>query len=369
MVRLRIGFDAKRLFCNKEGLGSYARTLLMDMQSLYPEYEYHLYTPVINKEIDTQYFFDKSKFVVHMPSVSSMLWRYSGIAKDIRRDKIDVYIGLSNELPRSIDKSLTKTVVVIHDLFYKHYPKQFSFVDRMIIDHKFHHAITVSDSVIAASKHTARDIHNIIPSAKSKTQVVYQSANKIFRENKSTVADETFILCVGTINDRKNLKLLVKSYGHLDDADRLPVKIVGDGRRYKNELEAMIKQGGYEPYFEILGFVSNQKLAQLYRDAKILVFPSKYEGFGIPILESLHAGTPVITSNSSSLPEVVGHHGIVIDYSDDVALADAIKLIISSNEKGSYIKNLDKHLEQFSPEQICNQYISIIQGLSTSIKN
>lgn len=366
MTKLRVGFDAKRLFCNKEGLGSYARTLLIDLQSLYPQHEYHLYTPKFNKSIDTSYFKDKSKFTIHKPDSSSFLWRYSKVTDDLIRDEIDIYIGLSNELPRGLSKAGIKSVLVVHDLLYKFFPEQFKFFDRLLIDHKLKHAINEADSVVAISKHTAADLSHTFSNSEHKTSVIYQSVNNAFRAIPVEQATGDYFLCVGSINKRKNLKLLIKAYDHIPDKQKQPVTIVGTGKRYKEELLDMIKERGYEHLFKFEGYVTNQTLVQHYNKAIALIFPSQYEGFGIPILESLSMHVPVISSSMSSLPEVIGQHGIVIDYSDDVALANAIKLMSKKESKLNYLRGLDDHLHNFSPELICREYISIIEQLTTS---
>jgi glycosyltransferase involved in cell wall biosynthesis len=365
MIKLKIGFDAKRLFCNKEGLGSYARTLLMDMQTLYPNLEYHLYTPQIDESVSTDYFKNNSNFVIHTPSSKSFLWRYSKITEDLVRDNIHVYVGLSNELPRGLSKAGIKSILVVHDLLYKFFPEQFNLVDRKLIQHKLKNAIHEADRVVAVSEHTAHDIGITFPTAKEKTSVIYQSVNKDFRNKENINPQRSYFLCVGSINNRKNLKQLVYAYDHIPPDERQVTIIVGTGKEYKQELVELIKEKAYEHLFKFKGYVSNKNLVELYKNALALIFPSQYEGFGIPILESLHMNVPVIASSVSSLPEVVGQHGIVIDYNDHVALANAIKHISIKDSQTTYLKELKDHLHKFSPELICRKYVSLIEELST----
>lgn len=360
MRELKLGFDAKRLFCNKEGLGSYARTLLRDLQTAYPQHEYHLYTPRIDNSIDHSYFTESDRFIVHYNANTPKLWRYSKISKDLKRHKIDVYIGLSNELPRGLSSNGIKSIVVIHDLLYKYYPNQFSFVDRHIIKHKLNHAISKADQVLAVSQHTKSDIVRNYNIANEKIKVIYQSVNKLYRD-ANTQGNGEYLLCVGTINERKNLKLLVDSYQHMDPNDRVPVLVAGNGGRYKVELIEAIKSYKLEHLFTFIGYVSDEKLIELYKKAIALIFPSRYEGFGIPVIESLSMNIPVIACNSSSIMEVVGQYGIVIDSYDSVVLSEAIIQITDPNNRQSLLNGVENHLRNFQSDVICKEYMQSIE--------
>jgi glycosyltransferase involved in cell wall biosynthesis len=366
MRELKLGFDAKRLFCNKEGLGSYARTLLRDLQSAYPQHEYHLYTPRIDNSIDHSYFTESDRFIVHYNASASKFWRYSNISKDLKRDNIDVYIGLSNELPRGLSDNGVKSIVVIHDLLYKYYPSQFSLVDRLIIKHKLDHALSNADQVLAVSQHTKSDIARNYNISEEKIKVIYQAVNKLYRAETNTQEHGEYLLCVGSINERKNLKLLVDAYQHMDANDRVPVIIAGNGGRYKAELIEAIESYKLEHLFTFIGYVSDEKLIELYKKAIALVFPSRYEGFGIPVIESLSMNIPVIACNSSSIMEVVGQHGIVIDSYDSVVLSEAIIKIIDPNNRQTLLNGVEKHLTKFDPETICNAYLHSIKHTISS---
>lgn len=363
MRKLKLGFDAKRLFCNKEGLGSYARTLLRDLQAIYPQHEYHLYTPHIDHSIDHSYYTDNDRFIIHHKANAYKLWRYYSISEDLKRDKIDVYIGLSNELPRKLSDNGIKSLVIIHDLLYKYYPSQFTFIDRLIIKHKLKHALTSADQVIAVSQHTQSDIVKNHSISAGKLKVIYQSANKLFRVKPSTLHNGDYLLCVGSINKRKNLKLLVEAYNHMDDNDRVPVVIAGDGRSYKTELIEIIKSYNLEHLFTFVGYVSDEKLIELYKKAIALIFPSRYEGFGIPVLESLSVNIPVVACNSSSIAEVVGQHGIVIDSFDSVDLSKAIIQIIDPDNRQNLLNGVENHLIKFQAKVICKEYMQSIENI------
>lgn len=363
MKKLKIGFDAKRLFYNKEGLGSYARTLVFNLQKFYPEIEYHLFTPSIEKNGLADAFIDNPRFIIHTAGKKKQsLWRSKGIVKDLIEADIDIYWGLSNELPWGIEKTSIKTFVTIHDLIYKKFKKQFSFVDRLIYDQKFSHAIKVSDKILVPSLSTKNDIQELFDTANNKIQVIYQSVNPIFNQLATLNKTEEYLIFVGTLNERKNLMLLVKAIESLPEEERLLVKVVGEGSGYKERVLTYIKKHGLERYFDFRGNILIQDLAKLYLGATALVFPSKYEGFGIPVIEALTLGKTVIVSDSSSLPEIAGQHGIVIDYNDHVDLSKAIKYISKKKNRIALMKDCEYHLTKFQPSKICKKIYNVISN-------
>ncbi|HHH52955.1 MAG TPA: glycosyltransferase family 1 protein, partial [Bacteroidetes bacterium] len=159
---MRIGFDAKRLFLNYTGLGNYSRTLVSNLQRFYPQHEYHLYTTKTTRNKDTEEFFDTSKYTIHECHYSlKSYWRSYSIVENLKNDGIDIYHGLSAEIPFGIDKSGIKTVVTIHDLIFKFFKKDYTLIDRMLYNMKTKYACNHADKIIAISKRTKDDILSI----------------------------------------------------------------------------------------------------------------------------------------------------------------------------------------------------------------
>ena len=305
---LNIAFDAKRLFHNREGLGSYARTLVSSMQELLPQHTYYLCTPTLSEHEYAQGFLDSKKYhhLVAPPKAQKALWRSKGILKVLTEHDIDVYWGLSNELPIGISKIECKSIVTIHDLFYKKYPKQFRWADRLIIAKKYEAAIKSADKIVVASQSTQKDLETYFSEVNERVEVVYQSTQYEGRQPEVGTESEPYYLIVGSITPRKNLELIVKTYAEMAPEARLKVKVVGRHTSHMDNLRRLMKELGVTDSFEFLGQVSDVNLWTLYSGARALLFPSYYEGFGIPILEALSAGIPIIGNASSSIPEVIG---------------------------------------------------------------
>jgi len=358
----KIAFDAKRLFHNREGLGSYARTLVSNMQALLPQHTYYLCTPDLGDNAYAQDFFDDSKYrhITAPTKANKSIWRTQGIVKDLRRHEIDVYWGLSNELPIGITQVGCKSLVTVHDLFYRYYPQQFGWLDRWVVGRKYRHAVNSADKVIVTSQHTHRDLIRAFPKVEQ-VEVLYQSTAYEDRQPQIDPQAEPYYLMVGSITPRKNLALVVDTYAQLPPEERLKVRIVGRLTKYADQLKSTMARLGVESCFEFLGQVSNEDLWRLYSNAYALVFPSRYEGFGIPVLESLTAGVPVIGSSRSSIPEVIGKHGIVIEYDSTESLRAAfIKL---KETRASLLDGVDGHLKSFAKETTIQQVAHILSDL------
>ncbi|MEZ4987094.1 MAG: glycosyltransferase family 1 protein [Saprospiraceae bacterium] len=210
----RIGYDAKRLFNNFTGLGNYSRTLLRNLAAYYPDEEYFLYTPTIKRHDQTRYFLDSPMFNVHTPSgMQRLLWRSRGVVNDMARHEVELYHGLSHEIPQGLGKKGIPAVVTIHDLIFKHYPEQYRWWDRQVYDYKFRYACEQSQYVIAISESTKQDVMAFYGIPEEKIRVVYQSCHEGFMVKKPLKTQEAvitkyglppdFFLYVGSLIPRK----------------------------------------------------------------------------------------------------------------------------------------------------------------------
>jgi len=337
---MRIGYDAKKLYANFAGLGNYSRTLVGNMHSLFHNTPLTLYTTKLTDTSATEYFRASKDINTHAYlKWDKALWRSRGIVKQLQKDHIEVYHGLSHELPFGIHRSGIKTVVTMHDLVYKIYPQDYSRTDRWIFDAKFRYACQHADHIIAISESTKQDIVKYFDTDPDRISVVYQACHRAFYSPKleigfSTIArhfqlPEKYLLVVGSIFPRKNLSLLLKALALLPAALRLPLVIVGRGDAHKQELIRLAQQLGIE---DMLVWAPNVKQTQplrtLYANATAFVYPSRYEGFGIPVVEALLSRTPVITTNVSSLPEAGGPDTLYVDPGDAEGLATTMERVI-----------------------------------------
>lgn len=328
---MRIGFDAKRAFHNTTGLGNYSRDIIRLFSQNMPEAELFLFDPKGKSNIDFEYDLSSTKIIGadSNSGIGRSVWRQYGIAKEVKNLQLDVYHGLSNELPSGIQHTKAKSLVTIHDVIFDRHPEWYSFIDRSIYHQKVAKAIAHASVVVAISEQTKFDLISIYKANPAKIKVVYQGCNPEFgkpqtpAEIKHNLAEfnlpDAFILYVGTIEPRKNLLKLVQAISHTN----IPLVVVGRPTAYAKKVMHALKGTALEKNFYHIRQVSTKQLASLYKKANLFVYPSLYEGFGIPIIEALSSGTPVITGHGA-LAEACGGGGITVDVSDTKKLEEAI---------------------------------------------
>jgi glycosyltransferase involved in cell wall biosynthesis len=368
---LRIGFDAKRLFANSTGLGNYSRTLVKDLKTSFPDNELVLFSSKFKINEETNSFFSNDYEIV---KGSGPFWRTSRMVSDIKKSDVDVFHGLSHELPIGIQKADCASVVTIHDIIYKFVPSDYQYIDRKIYDFKFKYACKHSNKIIAISQSTKNDIIKYFDIDANKIEVIYQTCSDIFKVNSTKddvvkVIDkyklpQQFLLYVGSIIERKQLLQIVKALKSLKGIVKLPLVVVGSGGKYKQTVVEYIKKNNLENTVIFPGFIQNSDLPYLYKAAKIFIYPSIYEGFGIPIIESLYCKTPVITSNLSSLPEAAGGGALYVEPHKPESIAEAIvQLLTNVDLYKSLINNGFDHVQSFNSKLISGQLIKLYERL------
>lgn len=374
---MRIGFDAKRVFNNFTGLGNYSRSLIANLHAANPEIELHLFSPKIQRTAQTEPFLVGDDFQVHTPKKGlKSLWRSYGITGEIDQNAIEIYHGLSNELPLNIRQSKAKSVVTIHDLIFLKYPQTYKPIDRAMYQFKFKKAIENADKVIAISASTKQDIIDWTGVSPEKVEVIYQSCDPIFYQPQSVDQIKVnlqglnlpseFFLSVGTVERRKNLEVVLKAYHQLPAAQRIPLVVVGGGKAYKEQMKQLAAELKLE--FHIIWMESKLTTAQLqalYQSAAGLIYPSLYEGFGLPVVEAMLSRTPVITSNVSSLPEAAGEHSLLIDPKSSEELSDAIQQLTTDSTLRQEISDqgLAYAHAQFNPELQTHALLDLYHSL------
>ena len=372
-----IGFDAKRITHNTTGLGNYSRFIVNALSVYFPEDKYILYSPSkgkeqlrnkINASKNTTFSFPDKFIDKKFPA----FWRSKSILNTLRSDKIQLFHGLSNELPFGIKKTGIPSVVTIHDLIFLRYPHYYKPIDRAIYTYKFKKACKDANLIIAVSETTKRDIIDFFSIPEKKIQVVYQNCDKIFQSSVNEVEKqkireiyqlpERYVLSVGSIEERKNLLLLVKALRYLPSD--IYVVAVGKKTAYTEEVLSYIALNNLSNRVKLLHEVPFIHLPALYQTASVFVYPSLFEGFGIPVIEALHSGTPVIASASSCLQESGGTHSIYIDPNDEKALANAIEKVFSDGSlRKLMIEEGRKYVRQFSDKHIADQLHNIYKEL------
>jgi Glycosyltransferase len=236
---MNIGFDAKRAYHNGTGLGHYSRTLISSLAEYYPGHEYYLFNPKASSKFHLQQLKNIHEVLPGFPSsLFPSAWRSSWVKKDLQKFNIDLYHGLSHEIPVGIQKTKIKTVVTIHDLIHERYPEQYNSIDVNIYNKKFRYACEHADKVIAISSQTKQDIIDFYKTPEEKITVCYQSCNPAFskaisEEEKKRVTQlydlpEKYFLYVGSIIERKNLLTICKALVVLKDDLNIPLVVIGE---------------------------------------------------------------------------------------------------------------------------------------------
>ena len=363
---MNIGFDAKRAVQNHTGLGNYSRFIIDIMSRYYPADRYLLYAPRKreNKELDV--LLRRPGVAIRYPSSFwgkqlSSLWRVWGIGKELRPQGIDLFHGLSNELPLTIRKSGVRSIVTIHDLIMLRYPQYYTWIDRHIYAYKFRKACLNSDHIIAVSETTKKDIMDFWGIPEGKISVVYQGCDPLFKQPASQELKEevrrkyglpaTYILYVGSIEERKNLMLLVEAAAMA--RTRCPVVAVGRRTPYADQVVSWAERHGMAGRLMMLHGVPSPDLPAIYRMASLFVYPSRFEGFGIPLLEALNAGVPVIGATGSCLEEAGGESSLYVSPDDPAALAEAIDRVLGDEAlRGMMVARGRDHAARFTREQL-----------------
>lgn len=370
---MNIGFEAKRIFHNKTGLGNYSRDLIRLLSQYYPENTYALYNPKkasqrLFKSNNINVFEKKPRSLFHKKFYN--FWRQKGVVKDLTKDGVSIFHGLSGEIPFGLRANKIKSVVTIHDLIFVRYPHFYSFFDRKIHFYKFKKAVRQSDLVIAISEQTKNDIVEFLKIDASKIKVIYQGCHSVFKKDFSDNEynevitkynlPKEFILNVGTIETRKNILLAVKAIKNIDTC----LVLVGKETDYADEVKNYISAHQLGNKVIFLKGLSLEELAILYKLAKVFVYPSLYEGFGIPIIEALYSKTPVITTSGGVFPEAGGPDSIYVNQTSVTEMENAILKLLQNDDLRKEItqKGWD-FVQKFNDENIANQLIQVYNSL------
>lgn len=364
---MKIAFDAKRFFHNTSGLGNYSRDLVRILSEYEPENEYLL----LNKNKS-----ERGKDILERPNVhfietsKGSLSRQLKMGKDAQKQGANIFHGLSGELPLKWDPKPIKKIVTIHDLIFVRYPQYYSFFDRKIHFWKFKKAADSADKIIAISEQTKRDIIQYLKVPENKIEVIYQGCHHAFKEQQSPEMmqavkekfklPERFILNVGTIEDRKNLLNVVKAISGTE----IPLVVVGRKTKYYQKIESFLKKNKMEKQVFFLEGVSMDELACLYKLADIFVYPSFFEGFGIPVIEALFSKTVVVTSNTSCLPEAGGKDSVYVNPDNDLDIRSKLKFLWENeSERKRREEKGFEFVQKFNDEPIAKELIKFYQKI------
>lgn len=370
---LTIAFDAKRALYNRTGLGNYSRNIIRSLALFAPDHKYLAYAPSKKTPLsftfpaNVQVKYPRTLLAAQLPS----LWRSAGIVRDLEKDHVQLFHGLSNEIPFGLHRKKIASVVSIHDLIFFRFPEMYRYADRCIYKNKIRYALKYADAIVAVSEQTKQDIVDFFSVPESTIHVIYQSCDTAFTREFSVQEKEivrkryslpnNYLLYVGTIERRKNVLNLVKAVHRLNDSPSLVV--IGKPTRYLTEVIDYIKTNKIGNIV-LLHDVPSEDLPLIYGGAMVFVYPSLYEGFGIPVLEALSAGIPVITGNSKCFKEITGDAAISVDSRNPEDIAQAIRSLLDNEMLRNNLKDKGKKRAAcFSEEKIAGNMMSLYQSL------
>jgi glycosyltransferase involved in cell wall biosynthesis len=370
---MNIGFDAKRLFLNYTGLGNYSRFIVNGLIKNETNNNYFLFSPRIKKNSETVSYFNNEKVEIIMPSFPfsvaplSNIWRSYAVTKEHTFKNLDVFHGLSHELPINIDRRIRK-IVTIHDLIFLRYPQFYGAINASIYKSKVTYACHQADKIIAISESTKSDLIEYLGVKENKIDVVYQGCHPQFGEVQSQHKLEEvsrkynlpkkFILFVGTIEERKNLLVIIKSLALISPENRPYLVVIGKKTSYFNKVEQFINENILTNYVHILSNADFSDFPAIYQQASLFVYPSLFEGFGIPIVEAIQSNVPVITSKGSCFSEAGGPNASYIDPHNEHVLAEIITTTLSQDQQ-ERISLQKEHIRQFDNSIIAKKIMEI----------
>ena len=376
-LHLTIGYDAKRAVSNGTGLGNYCRTLLNDLGTIDTTDSFRLYVPDLGRD-DLRSQLDMPRNMNFVTPANKLvkplrsLWRIKGIINDLKRDGVDIYHGLTGELPLGLSEAGIKSVVTIHDLIFMRCPEYYNPVDVAIYKWKFRNAIRQANRIIAISECTRRDIMELGEIDDSRIDVVYQSCDTRFHlqvspEQKQDVRaryslPKRYVLFVGTIEERKNALLAAQALPYL--SDDIHLVLVGRQTAYAKTITSFARQNGLANRIHMLSGVPTSDLYAIYQQAECFVYPSRYEGFGIPVIEAIQSRLPVIACTGSCLEEAGGPDNVYVDPDEPQEMAMAIKSITDNPDAARQIvtRSLD-YIRRFENGNVAQEMLNVYRSL------
>lgn len=376
---MNIGYEAKRFFTNYTGLGNYCRFVIDALTTYEPANTYYLYTPKNIGHRDITAILERNNVEVVQPEKIYQLlkllslWRTWGVSSHETIKKLEIFHGLSQELPYGLPAHIRK-VVTVHDLIFLRYPQFYNPIDVKIYLAKVKSACNRADKVVAVSRQTADDLKSFLNIDESKLEVIHQGCNAIFRrqispheikgiKEKYGLPDQ-YILNVGTIEERKNSILIVKALAALKPEDRLPLVIVGRKTAYYDKVVACAEKLQVLSSIIFIHGASFIDFPAIYRGASLFVYPSLFEGFGIPLIEAIESGLPVITSSGSCFSEAAGPDAVYINPTNPEELAYQIQHALQDTMAVSTrVTRAQQYIKRFQPDKIAHEFQRIYTQL------
>ncbi len=371
---MQIGIEAKRIFENTTGLGNASRSICTAIATCYPQHTLHLYTPQLSNNYSPL-----PNSVVHTSNkntkLGKIIWRSLGINALAKKHKLHTFFGIGAELPLGIHQHIANCVVLIHDIIFEIYPKLYNPIDVITYRKKIKYACNIANKIAVVSEQTKQDLITKYQIPANKITVTYLCVPAVFEQPiiNFTALDslnlpKQYLLYVGSIIERKGLLNIIEAMATLQH--KIPLVVLGNGdKKYIVLVKNTIKKLQLENYVIFANetyatsiSTLNSNIPLLYKKATALLYPSIYEGFGMPIIEAMYMGTPVITSNISCMPDIAGNAALLINPYSISSIATAIEAIINNTAlRANYSALGLLNCQRFSAKNIAKNYMALIE--------
>jgi glycosyltransferase involved in cell wall biosynthesis len=372
----RIGIDATALPPQPAGAGIYTINLIHSLAALDTDFEFYIIAQQSGRKLIES---DKTRALnwVVLPDKSPprrLIWEQTRLPGLVRKMELDLLHSLHYSRPLSLECS---SVVTFHDMTFFLYPQYHTFFKRLYFPAAMRKSARSADALISVSENTKKDLVERLGVPDSKIHVVYHGVADRFKpisdwnqlENISQKYNlpAEFILYVGVVEPRKNLISLLNVFQNLQKSNKnLGLVIAGQTGWGYHAVQEMVAKLELRDTVLFTGYIPPEDLPAIYNLARLFVYPSIYEGFGLPVLEAMACGTPTITTSISSLPEIVGDAGILVPPNDDRALLEAIKSLLEDEKDQNRLSTRGlQHAAEFTwtrtAQETCEIYSQVLE--------
>lgn len=365
-----VGLDAKRIVANASGLGSYGRNLVNGLAAVTDsDFRFLLYTPCEGQEVLREQLTPSERWQWRVARCHTRLgrdyWRTRGVVRQLQQDGVRLFHGLSGELPMGLRQAGVVGVMTVHDLIFLRHPEWYKPWDAWLYRRKFFRSLRECERIIAISERTKEDVLYYTDFPAHRIDVIYQSCGTRFSQPVAAAAlqrvaqryglPSRFVLSVGTIEARKNVALAVRALAALPQS--VHMVLVGRATPYLREVQRAACSVGVAERLHVLQGVPNEDLPALYRLASLFVYPSRYEGFGLPIIEAIRSGLPVVAATGSCLEEAGGSSMLYVQPDDVAAMANAMQHMLGEDVT-ERVAAAQRHVQRFEQTDVAQQVLA-----------
>ncbi len=365
---MKIAVDARLLSRPITGIGRYTLEMCRSLSKI-PHISLYLYSPA---PICADLPLDFESVIVRTcgweNGLLRQLWSESYLPMWAKNDAVDVFWGPCHRLPHWLPNNIAR-VVTIHDLVWIYAPDTMRPLSRLLERYQMPFGVKIADGVVADSQATANALKKELAVCKNKLAVIPLGASQakcIVPSDllKELGIDHPYFLFVGTQEPRKNLTRLLAAYSRLPTSlKESTMLVIAGGKGWGDvKLSNLITEFGLMNYVRVLGYVDETTLSALYANAQFLAMPSLYEGFGLPLVEAMAYGIPLLTSDNSSMPEVAGDAGLLVDAQELSSIESGlVKMITDSDLRKNLANNARRRAVRFNWNDSARQLVSVFE--------